>query len=102
MQLFDSHIHLDAAEFDANRTQVLADARQAGVDGMLVPAISAASWGSIRTLCEGDNNLHPAYGCTRCSWPIIATAIWARLRSGSSQTTLARSANVDLISATPR
>lgn len=62
MHLFDSHAHLDAAEFDADRTQVLERARQSGVADMLVPAISAASWEPLRALCENERGLHPAYG----------------------------------------
>ena len=62
MHLFDSHAHLDAAEFDADRAQVLADARRQGVAEMLIPAISAASWAPLRALCESESGLHPAYG----------------------------------------
>lgn len=62
MQLFDSHVHLDAAEFDADRAQVLARARARDIVGMLVPAVAAASWEPLRTLCERESGLHPAYG----------------------------------------
>lgn len=62
MQLYDSHVHLDAAEFDGDRAQVLADARRSGVADMLVPAISAAGWEPLRGLCESEPGLHPAYG----------------------------------------
>ncbi|HEX6613278.1 MAG TPA: TatD family hydrolase [Rhodanobacteraceae bacterium] len=62
MQLFDSHVHLDAAEFDADRGQVLADARRQGVAEMLIPAISAAGWEPLRALCESEPGLHPAFG----------------------------------------
>jgi TatD DNase family protein len=62
MQLFDSHVHLDAAEFDGDRAQVLAEAKQSGVTDMLVPAISAAGWEPLRALCEGEPGLHAAYG----------------------------------------
>lgn len=62
IQLFDSHVHLDAAEFDPDRAQVLADARQSGVTDMLIPAISAASWEPLRALCESEPGLHAAYG----------------------------------------
>lgn len=62
VQLFDSHVHLDAAEFDGDRAQVLAEARQCGVADLLVPAVSAASWEPLRALCASDGGLHPAYG----------------------------------------
>ena len=60
--LYDSHCHLDAAEFDADRPAVLARARDAGVARQLVPAVDRASWDAIRTLCAAEPGLRPAYG----------------------------------------
>ena len=60
--LFDSHCHLDGPEFDADRDAVVARARAAGVAGQLVPAIDAASWDGIATLCARHPGLHPAWG----------------------------------------
>lgn len=60
--LYDSHCHLDAAEFDADRQAVLARARDAGVARQLVPAVDRASWDAIRTLCAAEPGLRPAYG----------------------------------------
>ncbi|GGA74291.1 hypothetical protein GCM10011521_10570 [Arenimonas soli] len=60
--LYDSHCHLDAAEFDADRPAVLARARQAGVARQLVPAVDRASWDAIRALCAAEPGLRPAYG----------------------------------------
>lgn len=60
--LFDSHCHLDVAEFDADRDAVLARARAAGVADQLVPAIDAAGWPGLRALCAATAGLHPAYG----------------------------------------
>jgi len=60
--LFDSHCHLDVAEFDADRAEVVARARAAGVAAQLLPAIDFASWPVIRALCAGDAGLLPAYG----------------------------------------
>ena len=60
--LYDSHCHLDAAEFDADRPAVLARARDAGVARQLVPAVDRASWDAIRTLCATEPGLRPAYG----------------------------------------
>lgn len=62
MQLIDSHCHLDAAEFDADRDQVVARARQAGVAAQVVPAVTAASWPGLREVCRMQSGLHPAYG----------------------------------------
>ncbi len=60
--LIDSHCHLDAAEFDADRDQVLARSRAAGVDGVLVPAVDRGSWQAIADLAARDAEIYPAYG----------------------------------------
>ena len=60
--LFDSHCHLDAAEFDRDRDAVIARAQAAGVMRQLVPAVTAASWPKLREVCAQDQGLHPAYG----------------------------------------
>ncbi|MBO9715609.1 MAG: TatD family hydrolase [Pseudoxanthomonas sp.] len=62
MQLVDSHCHLDAAEFDADREQVIARARAAGVHRQVVPAVTAASWPKLREVCRATPGLYPAYG----------------------------------------
>ena len=62
MQLVDSHCHLDAAEFDADREAVIARAGAAGVGMQIVPAVTAASWPKLRDVCAADTGLHPAYG----------------------------------------
>lgn len=61
-KLVDSHVHLDAAAFDADRGAVLERARQAGVDAMILPAVDAASWPRIKALCVNHNALFPAFG----------------------------------------
>jgi TatD DNase family protein len=60
--LIDSHSHLDANEFDADRSQVLARARAAGVTRQIVPATGAAGWEKMRGLCAAEPGLYPAYG----------------------------------------
>jgi TatD DNase family protein len=62
MELFDSHSHLDVAEFDADRNEVLARARGAGVTQQVVPAIGVAGFAKLRDLCSSEAGLHPAYG----------------------------------------
>lgn len=62
MHLVDSHCHLDAAEFDADRDAVLARARTAGVADQVIPAVDAAGWPKLRAICTADPGLHPAYG----------------------------------------
>ncbi len=60
--LVDSHCHLDAEEFDRDRSAVLARARAAGVNRQIVPAVNAAGWEKLRALCAAEPGLHPAYG----------------------------------------
>ncbi len=64
--LFDSHVHLDAAEFDADRDAVLANAVAAGVREMLIPAVARAGWPKLRALCASRPGLYPAYGLHPC------------------------------------
>ena len=60
--LIDSHSHLDAAEFDADRADVLARAREAGVTRQIVPAIAVSGFAKLRDLCRDEAGLFPAYG----------------------------------------
>ena len=62
MRLFDSHSHLDAAEFDADREAVLDRAEAAGVIAQLVPAVDRESWPGLRDACALRPGLYPAYG----------------------------------------
>ncbi len=63
MQLFDSHSHIDVDAFDADRGEVMARARSAGVVGQLVPAIAAVGWPQLRDVCAAyPDELHAAYG----------------------------------------
>jgi TatD DNase family protein len=61
MQYFDTHAHLDAEEFNADRSETIARAREAGVENILCVAVSAASSHSVVQLAEA-NNLHAAVG----------------------------------------
>jgi TatD DNase family protein len=62
LPLIDTHCHLDVEEFDLDRDQVLADARAAGLTGIVIPAIHAAGWPRLLRLCAMAPDLHPALG----------------------------------------
>lgn len=62
MFLVDSHCHLDAGEFDADRMEVITRARAAGVHQQVVPATHAAAWPGLRDVCGSGPGLHAAYG----------------------------------------
>lgn len=52
MSYFDTHAHLDQADFDGDRGEVIARAREAGVADVLCPGISAASSVAVVALAE--------------------------------------------------
>ncbi|MGH8027444.1 MAG: TatD family hydrolase [Pseudoxanthomonas sp.] len=60
--LVDSHCHLDAPEFDADRVAVIHRARAAGVVQQVVPAVDAEHWPHLRDICRTHAGLFPAYG----------------------------------------
>ena len=60
--LIDTHCHLDAAEFDADREAVAARALAAGVDAIVVPAVERASFGAVASVCRDYPGCAPAYG----------------------------------------
>ena len=62
----DTHCHLDAAEFDADRDAVIERARAAGVSRLVLPAVERANFDRVRELahdCQGAYALgiHPLY-----------------------------------------
>ena len=65
--LIDTHCHLDAAEFDQDRDQVIARTRAAGVRAVLVPAIGRGNFGAVRSLAHAFDGgcyalgIHPLY-----------------------------------------
>ena len=60
--IFDSHSHLDAAEFDVDRAAVLARAELVGVRQQLIPAVDHAGWPKLKAVCAMAAGLYPAYG----------------------------------------
>lgn len=60
--MIDTHCHLDVAAFDADRDDVLARARTAGVTGVLVPAIRPRSWQQLRELAGRHPTVRIALG----------------------------------------
>ena len=62
----DSHCHLDAAEFDADRAAVLAEARAAGVGMIVLPAVEVANFPVVRELAHAQGlayalGIHPLF-----------------------------------------
>ena len=60
--LIDTHCHLDAFEFDADRADVIVRARRQGVGAVVLPAVDRAGFARVRALCAGQPDLHCALG----------------------------------------
>ena len=52
VHFIDTHIHIDGEEFDADRLEVMARAREAGATALFVPAIDLATSRRILELCK--------------------------------------------------
>ena len=62
----DTHAHLDAAEFDPDRSAMRHAARAAGVGRCVIPAVERANWSAVRELAhaQGDSyclGIHPLF-----------------------------------------
>lgn len=60
--LVDTHCHLDAHEFATDRAEVLADAWQAGLEAMIIPAVTQATFAPIQALCAQERRCFYALG----------------------------------------
>ncbi len=66
MRWIDTHVHLDAPEFDADRTAVQQAARSRGVVHCVIPAVERGNFETVRMLAHagGDSyglGIHPLY-----------------------------------------
>jgi len=60
--VIDTHCHLDAPDFDADRAEVLARARAAGVTDVVIPATGPARWAALLQLAARTPGLHAGLG----------------------------------------
>ena len=60
--LIDSHCHLDAPEFDCDRTEVAAAAKAAGVSMIVVPSVERANFSAVTEVCRDTPGCVAAYG----------------------------------------
>jgi len=62
VSLTDSHCHIDAPEFDADRGEIVARAAAAGVTRLIAPAVSAGGWPKLREVSRAYAQVEAAYG----------------------------------------
>ena len=60
--LIDTHCHLDAAEFDSDRGEVIGRARSAGVGAFVVPAVERKAFEKVLSICGENLDCYPAIG----------------------------------------
>ncbi len=60
--MIDTHCHLDVERFDTDRDAVLARARAAGVEAIVVPAIGPGAWESLLDWADRDRGFHVGLG----------------------------------------
>ncbi|MBN9461137.1 MAG: TatD family hydrolase [Burkholderiales bacterium] len=60
--LIDTHCHLDAREFDADREDVIARAWDAGVAAIVLPAVDAGGFDAVRALAAAYPHIGYALG----------------------------------------
>lgn len=58
----DTHCHLDAGEFDSDRTAVAARAHEAGVAAIVLPAVDRSNWTTVAALSSQVNGGSYALG----------------------------------------
>lgn len=62
MDIIDTHCHLDVADFDSDRSEVLESCRAVGISKIIVPAIQSKTWPNVLELCRNETGLYPALG----------------------------------------
>ncbi len=62
MEIIDTHCHLDFEVFDADREQVIHDARDVGLVGIVVPGTHQQGWENLLSVCAAHDALYPAIG----------------------------------------
>ncbi len=73
---FDTHAHLDAEEFDSDRSDVLIRARDAGLEGILCVGLTAASSAAAQQLAEENAMVFAAVGIHPNSTAEVAPDDW--------------------------
>lgn len=62
LSYIDTHCHLDFSVFTDDLDDVVQNAMAAGVEKIIVPAVSANNWQAVHTLTQRYHNVYAAYG----------------------------------------
>lgn len=62
MEIIDTHCHLDVADFDLDRDEVLKVCLAQGITKIIIPAIESKTWSNVLDLCQSNKGLYPALG----------------------------------------
>jgi TatD DNase family protein len=81
LSLFDSHCHLDIEHFDADRTEVIARARAAGVMSIVIPGIEVENCRQALALAENQAGIYTAVGIHPNSSSDFGTTTESELRA---------------------
>jgi len=60
--IIDSHCHIDFDVFDNDRSLVIQNAKQAGVEKIIVPGVAYNTWDKIISCCNEFTGLFPCFG----------------------------------------
>lgn len=62
MNITDTHSHLDVADFDLERDDVIELCRSLGISKIIIPAIESKTWSNVLDLCQSNKDLYPTLG----------------------------------------
>ncbi|WP_217126404.1 TatD family hydrolase [Hydrogenophilus thiooxidans] len=82
LSLIDTHLHLDAAEFDTERAALWEAAQQAGVRAAVIPAVEPSQWPSQQKRLAHFPALAHAWGIHPCF--VDHAHAWAEQQAGSA------------------
>lgn len=90
MYFIDTHTHLDGSEFDADRDEVIAHAKVAGVGKVFIPAIDLPSVDSVLAVCSRyPDYAYPMIGLhpeeVRADWQDVLVRMRRRLDADISK-----------------
>lgn len=88
--MIDTHCHIDAEEFAADRSEVLASQQAEGVQAIIVPGVSLASVQTVMSVCaQYPSFCYPALGLhpeeIKADWQQQMAEIEAQIRHYASQ-----------------